>query len=285
VRPRTTTTLILACLAALALSAAATAAAQAAGGPVWKTVNRDVLGSLASRQVKSTNKLSSTVTSTFTLNGTTNIDCKKVTNYGTLIGRDPGTDAATIIFEECAAAGDTVAQCGIKGVKPEPAANNGEVIVAVKTVLVYPLGHSGSTTEADDAFVPEGEGAEPSAANNLFVEFEFPATDTCGLKGTKVEVKAAGTEINAASAPFKRKCGLVAEVGEIAAGAFARTTSGTLVTPGGLKFPGVAIKEVELWNGAAFETIKCELKALGAATEVGTEKQETVGPEAFGWEI
>lgn len=251
--------------------------------PQWRTAGFFNLNTFAeTRLVTSTNVLAAGVTSTFKLAGAVKIECKKVKNTGTLIGGNPGTDISLVYFEECSVEGKTVAECGAKGLKPLAAANAGEVIVAVKTVLVFRKGASESFTEALDAFVAEGE----SANKNLFVEFELTGTNCGTLNGTKVKVEAAGTEITEPA--FKRKCGLLAEVGEItAAGVFKTTASGVEVTKGGINLPAAAIAEGELWepNPKVFKVIKCELKAAGAAaTESGTEKQETVGPEAFGWE-
>lgn len=215
----------------------------------------------------------------FKLVGATTVECKTVKNYGTLYGGSPGTDTAVILFSECSVAGKTVAECGATGLKPEKGSVAGEIIVAGKTVLVYPKEKAKGTEEALDAFIPEGESANP----NLFVEFELKGTNCGILNNTKVKVEAAGTEIPQFN---NKKCGVLAQVGKVAAGVFAVTKSGTVFTEGALNFPATPIAEAELEEGTSFKRIKCELKAFGEkVAEVGVAKVETIGPEAFGWEV
>ena len=259
-------------LAVFAVSVVAASAAQAAGGPFWKTENRGVLGTGGETRGAKTFNIGVLKLKTAKVT----YECQKVESTGTLIGGNPGTDAATISFKECSLAGKP--ECKMTGLKPEKAPTKGEIIVAVKTVLVYPKGKAQKPEEALDAFVPEGEGAEGAAANNLFVEFELTGgAANCGtLNLIKVEVRATGTEIT--RPPFRRKCGVLARLG---------TASGVLVEKGALKFPEPAIAEAELFpEGGFFKVITCGLEALGEkAEEVGEAEEKTVGPEPFGWEV
>ena len=81
----------------------------------------------------------------------------------------------------------------MRGERPETegGATAGEVVVVLKSVLVFPKGASESSTEALDALVPQGEAAN----GNLFVEFELTGTNCGVLNGSKVKVEAAGTEV------------------------------------------------------------------------------------------
>ena len=212
---------------------------------------------------------------------TATIECKKESNSGTLIGGEPGTDQATITFKECSVEGKTVAECGATSINPGPKGGNaGEIETTVKTVLLYPEGKKESTTEANDAFFPEGKG-------NLFVEFELKGTNCGTLNNKKVKVTATGTEV-ATEPAFKRKCGVIAEVGKVAGGVFARTESTKEFVEGALNVPGT-ITEGELWKPGltGWEKIKCKLEAFSEeAKEVGLTKVETwLEPEEFGWRI
>ena len=206
---------LLSFLAVFAVSVVAASAAQAAGGPFWKTENRGVLGTSGETRVVKSVNVTGSVFKLKTAKVT--VECQKVENFGSLEGGNPGIDEAIIFFKECSLAGKP--ECKATGLKPEKAPTKGEIIVAVKTVLVYPKGKAQKPEEALDAFVPEGEGAEGAAANNLFVEFEFTGgAANCGtLNLAKVEVKATGT--NVTRPPFNRKCGVLAKLGT-ASGAY-----------------------------------------------------------------
>ena len=279
-RPRPITTLILASLVVLGLGAVATGTAQAAaGGPSWKTKSRGEL-----KGVGETRGVKTISVKPFKLKTkTVTIECQKAENTGTLIGGNPGRGAAAIDFVECTVAGKT--ECKATSLKAEKGAR-GEIIVAGKTALVYPKGKAEGKTEALDAFVPEGEGAEGAAGNNLFVEFELTGgAANCGtLNLVKGKVKATGTEIT--RPPFRRKCGVLARVGKIKAAAFEVSEAGKEFIEGGLEVREPPITEAELWTGSAFTAITCGLEAFGEkAEEVGVAEDKTIGPEEFGWEI
>ena len=118
-------------LAVFAVSVVAASAAQAAGGPFWKTENRGVLGTGGETRGAKTFNIGVLKLKTAKVT----YECQKVESTGTLIGGNPGTDAATISFKECSLAGKP--ECKMTGLKPEKAPTKGEIIVAVKTVLVY----------------------------------------------------------------------------------------------------------------------------------------------------
>lgn len=260
--------LLLAVLAVCALGAAAAGAAQAAGGPEWITANGVLPKTTTSKNVSSVFKLKTTI-------ALLTIECKKETDTGELIGGNPGTDTSTVTFEECAVAGKTVTTCGAA------TAGKGAGIVGpfkVKTLLGYPKGKAPNKEEAYDQFFPTPSKTE-------FTSFELTGTACGSLKEDKVKVVATGTEVPVTTGP---KCGVIAKVGKIVAGAFVGTKSGETATAGGLDFPEPAITEEEVWNGTAFEVVKCGLKAetsSGNATaeEVGVALVETVPAEAFGW--
>ncbi len=294
---RTTRTLMLSLLAVFAFGAFAAGAAQAAGGPYWIVKCHKVAVAGTGRYKNATctepgppneydtrllagetRTIKSTNVGVFKLKtASATIGCKKEKNTGKLFGGNPGTDETTITFEECSVEPKTVAECAATSAG-EPAGN---IKLTVKTVLVYPKGHPESTKEADDAFYPGTTGS------NTFVEFEIKGTNCATLQGKKVKVTAKGTE---SPEPFaKTPCGVLAEVGKIEAGVFARTESGKEYIEGGLNFPEPAITEAELWLPATskFETINCKLEAggLGAAEEIGVAKVETEPAEEFGWEL
>ncbi len=249
--------------------------------PQWLTENRGLLNTPAeTRAVKSVN------VGNFELKSSVgNIICSSVKDTGSLIGGNPGTDTSVVTFSGCLLSGSMT--CKPIELKPETGYPAGELVVAVKTVLVFRKGSAESFTEALDAFVPEGEGTTTGANTNLFVEFELP-TATCGTAHQSgVRVEAVGTEITEPG--FKKKCGALAVVGEITgANTFEKTASGVEVTKGALSLPTPAIPEAELWEpaGKAFKVVKCELNKIGAGAaneEVGVAKEETIGPEPFGW--
>ncbi len=265
------------CLAAVfVMSAWAASVAQAEGGPLW------IVGAggvpLASGE---TREITSRSEEVYRLRSTAGVvECKKVENTGYLLGGNPGTDYTKVTFKECVLE-KTEKECIVTGIKPLKAVNKGEVIVDAKTVLVYP---EGSKTSALDAFAPQGE-----AGNlNLYVEFELSGTCPKALPaGTKVAVSASGTEIEVKGE--KRKCGVLAEVGETnSGGEFVLSKSGVTNKVGLLRFPEPAIKNAELWEPVAkvFKKIECKLTAgvLGNPIEVGKSIVETVPAEPFGWD-
>lgn len=244
------------------------------GGPVWTAEEQGQLEATASRGTKSEG------VSEFELKTTeATIKCTAEKNSGTLIGGNPGTDQTTVLFTGCGIVGK--AGCTVKSISPSPAKGAGEIELGVKTVLVYPNGSPESGTEADDALFPEGR-------ENLFVKLKIEGgVAACStLNNKEPEVKATGTAVTKEPA-FKKRCGVLAEVGKVAGAVFARTAAGVEALEGALKFPGTLVK-AELWKpgASAFANIECKLEAppLGAAEEIGLTKVETwPEPEDFGW--
>jgi hypothetical protein len=268
--------MLAAAMAMVALSALAASVAQAEGGPLW------IVGSpakaLAAGETRAITSRSEEVYKLKTLSGV--IECKVVENAGFLLGGNPGTDYTKITFKECVVE-KTEKKCIATGIKPLKAANKGEIIVDAKTVLVYP---EGSRTSALDAFAPQGEAGNP----NLYAEFELTGTCPEALpEGTKIAVTAAGTELEVKGE--KRKCGVLAEVGEAnAGGEFVLSKTGVTNKIGLLRFPNPALKTAELWEPSKkeFKKIECKLSAgaLGTPIEIGKSQIETVPAEPFGWD-
>jgi len=167
--------LLLAIGAAFMLSAAATTAAQAAG-PVWITKEWGELTATASRVAENTGEILAGEKKVFKLlTANLAVQCLTVESVEALLGGNPGTDVSLVLFKECTA--EPAPECKVTGISPLLGAP-GEIIVAVKTVLVYPLG--GKEEDALTAFVPEGENKELNP-KNLFVEFMFEGTAAqCG---------------------------------------------------------------------------------------------------------
>jgi hypothetical protein len=263
-------------VAVLAMSVAAATAAQGAEGPIWITKN----GVLPK-------KITSTNTTVFKLKGSVaTVECSKTSSVSgeienqTEAGTKLGTDKATILFTGCIV--NEKATCHATGAGK--AKESGEIETSVKTILVYPDKKSGTAEEALDAFFPG------TAGSNQFAEFTLEGAG-CGFFLNKqiVKVTATGTEVNEPTYPYKNKCGVLAEVGKLVAGAFAKTKSTEKVTEGALKFPEPAITKAELYQPKTknFKAIECKLEAgfLGAAEEIGTTKVETEPAEEFGWEV
>lgn len=206
-----------------------------------------------------------------------------------IIGGWPGTDKSEVIFEKCAVAGKTVETCGAA------TAGKGAGIIGpfkVKTLLGFPKGKAGGTGEAYDQFFPTPSETE-------FTSFVLTGTACGALKEYKVKVLATGTKVT--EPKFESKCGVIARVGKIVAGAFKKTESGELAKEGGLEFPAKGTSteytEEEVWNPKTekYEVVKCGLEAeilnstgglVGKvpAEEIGVAKVELVSGEEFGWE-
>lgn len=108
---------------------------------------------------------------------------------------------------------------------------------------------------------------------------EFAGTECGVLKGTKVVVKATGSEAPKPISFGKRVCGVIAE---------GSTKSGELVKVMTLKLPTTAITEEKVWNSEtkAFVKVTCALTAAGgAATQSGTATIDLENEEEFGVEI
>ena len=237
------------------------------GGPVWMVPGRVLAAgetkNIAKVEAIGVQKLASTAVT---------VECSSIgvkagaTNE--IIGGNPGTDVAFLVFDSCHVAG--AATCLVNG-GGGPA---GEIWVKVKTLLGYKKG----ATEKEPIY----EQFFPDPGPEAFVTLEFSGTNCGTLAGKKIVVHATGTEYT----PFKSKCGVIAEVGKINAGTWEAAKLGELTKLGGLKLPTPAIAEEEVWNGTAFEVIKCSLTAgSAAATQSGTSSIELEGGEEFGVEI
>jgi hypothetical protein len=210
----------------------------------------------------------------FKLNGITNISCSSEQDTGELIGGNPGTALSIIEFLGCAVEGKTVAECGASNVTGMP----GVVLTEVKSVLVYPHEKAETDEEALLVFVPD-------EAGNLFVEFTLTGTNCGLLNNLKVNVNATGTEIKEPA--LNKKCGVLARVGKLEAGAFVITKAGEEAITGALNSEGTPT-EATLWKPTAktFELITCKLEAFFAsATEVGVSDITLLSGEPFGWEL
>lgn len=265
-----TKTLGLALVAVFAFGAFVAASASAVGGPVWivlKGTELVVLGAGQSEALTSTG-------GTFALKGATEILCTAESDTGKIIGGNPGTDETSIQFSGCSVEGKTVAECGASNT-----ATAGLVEVnGIKTVLVYPQGKAGSTTEALDAFIP--------GSGNLFVEFTLKGTNCGLLNNIKVNVNATGTEITEPA--FNKKCGVLARVGKLnSSNAFVATISGEEALVGALNSEEL-LTEAELWLPTAkvFNLITCKLEAFSLeASELGVSDVTLVSKNEFGWEV
>ncbi|HWX44489.1 MAG TPA: hypothetical protein VNY52_04110 [Solirubrobacteraceae bacterium] len=195
-------------------------------------------------------------------------------------GGNPGTDEATLVFTKCHVAGKP--GCAATSINPLKAANIGEIVVAVKTLLGYAKGKTEGVPIYDQFF--------PDPGPKLFVQLEFTGS-TCGaLNNTTIEVTATGSEYTGYESfeKSKTKCGAIAEVGKInAKNEFESAVSGELTKLGGLRLPEKAITEEEVWNPKTkkFEVIKCGLNAAGNATQTGESSIELEGAEEFGVEV
>lgn len=248
---------------------------------------------LAGETRKTTSTIVSTVFKLKTTIPLLTIECTTETDKGELIGGWPGTDTSEITFDGCHVATRTLAQCGASSTG-NPAGEVGPF--KVNTLLGFPKGKAGGTEEAYDQFFPTGfpTGTSPETR---FVTFKLTGT-ACGsnLENAEIEVVATGTKVT--EPKFEAKCGVIARVGKIEAGAFKKTVSGETATAGGLEFPeGTEAKpiptEEEVWNPKTekYEVVKCGLEARSVkagdakAEEVGVAKVETTPTaEAFGWE-
>jgi hypothetical protein len=272
---RTTRTLMLSLLAAFAFSAVAAGAAQAVtGGPIWI----DKSGALP----KNITKVAGVSASQILSSSAVSMECETVgvksgaTNR--IIGGNPGTDEATLVFIKCHVKGKTEAQCSVHS----PGANTGEIVVAVKTLLGY------KTKEAEPIYDQFFPAAETSEGKDLFVKLEFAGTKCETLEGKKINVTATGSEAPKPVGFGNRKCGVIAEVGYIETGVWHAAKSGVLYKLGGLKLPETALTEEETWNSETqkFVATTCKLEAgATAATQSGIASIELEGGEEFGIEI
>jgi hypothetical protein len=264
--------------AIFAFSAVGTTAAQAAG-PVWITGARKV--ELRAREAKRISTYANLSNFRFK-NGTTVVECGKVSKGargGEIIGGNPGTDAAEILFKECR----NEARPRCLATSTRPAGASGEIITSVKTLLAYPKNRTNGEAAVDVFF--------PQEASNTFSVFKFEnerGSTECGiLNGVEVTVTAAGEEVEIPTFKERRKCGVIAEVGKAEGGRFVRSRPGEVASKGALNFPSTKITEAEYWTGAAFSALRsCKLEAFGMVDEEIGESDITLeGEEVFGWEI
>lgn len=276
--------MLAASMAMVVLSALAATVAQAEEnkGPLWIVGSpAKSLASGETREIRSKTEGTAPI-----LKGTAaSVECEKATNVGFLLGGNPGTDYAKITFEKCNLVG--AKNCIATGLKPLPAANAGEIIVDVLTILAFA---KGSRTSAVDIFAPEGE----TGNENLFSEFELlnkagASTELCGaiLNKAKIKVTASGTAIKIKNAT--RNAGAIAKVGYSNGTSFVLSLSGETSEVGLLILPKTTpIKEAELYNSATekYEVIEAKLTAgaLGEVFEEAETQIETNPKEPFGWD-
>jgi hypothetical protein len=250
---------MLSLLAVFAFSVIAATAAQA--NPSW--IDKTGTKIAASKNILSEN------VGVLKLTGAAAVECKKESDTGVL--KTAGEDETEITFKECHATGKAGCTATGVGISLKGA---GEILVKALTALTYAKGSFGSAEEALDSFYPK-------ESTNVFAEFKFlNSTTECGtLSGTEVKVKVTGTARTVDG--VSRKCGALAVVGKLEAGAFKRTKAGEVATEGALNLPTIAITESEPEAG---KIVSCKLEvAGGAVTETGLVKVETSPLEEFGW--
>jgi len=256
-------------VALLAFGGVSVASASATAGPEWFVKGE----SLPAGKVKATTSVN---LKGIQINQTpANFECEKEGGTGEIAGGVPGTGSATIVLKECTL--DSEPGCQLSSSSGGKRVL-GQVTLAVKTVLVFPVGGTG---EALEALVPAG-----GAGANVFATLSIEGRE-CGLLNGKLAVfKATGTEIKEPA--FNSRCGMLARVGQVKSGAFATLASEAQTTEGALNFPASRITGGELWQPASgtFKEITCESQFLESRTTVaGTLKQELSPSELFGWKV
>jgi hypothetical protein len=249
-----------------------------AAGPVWITAAGE-LKATESKKIGSFGNLSILKIT----DGAGTIECGRATKGGSaneIKGGNPGTSSMEILATECRFEGRP--NCLATGVTPK-VKEAGEIKTVLKAMLVYPKGRTNSEEEAWDAFFPK-------EANNELVTFKLenkPGTIECGaLNGAEVQPVASGTEIEIPTFKEKRRCGMLAEVGEVAAGKFKKSKGNTRATKVALNFPSPPKTEAEYWNGTAFAAMTCKFEiGIVASEEIGESSFELEGGEAFGWKV
>lgn len=260
-----------AALAAVAVSAVLAGSASAVvGGPVWVVKGAEM--SLETEKEALTSEGGS-----YTLTGTTNIECESVKGTGEIIGGNPGRDLSTLTFEKCHVHNKINCLAASAGFEDS-------IRSEAKSVLVYPHEKAETEAEALDAFTPVPSGSGTS--ENLFVEFtlkNFPGTNECFINNLKVDVKATGTFIGDPS-QISKQCGLLAQAGKLSESVFSITKALEENTIDALNATGVS-KEATLWEPTkkVFSLITCKLEALGEAGEEGVSDVSLVSKAPFGW--
>jgi len=257
----------LALVAVFAMSAVAVSSASAAkNGPHWWVCEKDATGLFSNSECSKsgtgweskellggeTRKISFTSGETKLKTASDLIVCKKDKGTGEIIGGWPGTDKATIIFEECKVTKPTSCEVKSKGEK-----TFGTITVSVNTELVY----TGTKEQEEKEEPPLGILFKTtSSASKAFIELEF--SGICAF-GPKV-VEATGEVTPAAEIP-PRITGVAGVVCKI-------------IEPESYKFvheiecPEPAITKFSFWThpGAA-------IKEGTAGLKLGTEVAEQVG--------
>ncbi len=251
-----------------------TAGVARASGPLWWEAGNKELS--ANTSIESFGNLTNFKFKT----NPANLVCKRAGKAGILgavFKGNPGTDTIEIEYSECSAEGQP--NCVTKPIKEE-----------VLSLLAYPTGGTNGN-KAIDAFFPE-------KGNTMFkfVLENKSATETCIYNGTTVEFKAIGTEIEIPIVTSNRKCGSIAKLGTVEAGAFKETKGGEIGKKGAVRLPEPATTGAEYWNPSAgkFESITCKLEAVVtepcrsstvAAEEVGDASFALTGEKEIGWEV
>jgi hypothetical protein len=267
----------LALVAVFAMSALAATGAQATvtGGPVWITSAGPLLSGS-----KNIGKVEAVGVQTLKSTALT-VECETVhivtTSVNTINGGNPGTDKAELRFDHCHTASPKT--CTVFGGGAPPKSE--EIWAKVRSVLGYAKGKTEKEPIYDEFF--------PEETNNTFTTISPDEITACAaIEGKTFAVKATGTEAPKPVGFGTRKCGVIAEVGKIKAGAFEPAKSGELVKLGGLRLPTTPITEKEDWNSETkkFEMVKCALTVAGSAgTQSGIASVELAGGEEFGVEI
>ncbi len=251
--------------------------AQAEGGPRWIVLLGEVLHELAAGEKEA---FTSSGGVTTLESGETIVESETETDTGEIIGGNPGTDLATIIFHKSHLQGH--ATC----VATSAGETSGNIKVEVKTMLVYPHEKAGETAQAYDAFFPDNN----ETGSNLFVEFTLTGgLAACGLlNNLKVDVNATGTLVTDPSS-INKKCGVLALVGTLTGGAFASTASGVENLVGALNAEGLAGPTLATWwmpSEKTFLLMECLLEAFGLESfQSGISDINLVANNQFGWEI
>lgn len=267
--------------AGIAVVAVFTVASLAAGvahasGPVWWEAGNKELA--ANTTIEAFGNLTNLKFKT----GSETLVCTRARRGGVLgavFKGNPGTDTLEIEYSGCAVEG--LPNCVTQPIKSE-----------VLSLLAYPNGGANGGKAVDALF--------PEKANTMlkFTLENKSATETCAHNNATVEFRAVGTEITIPTIGSARKCGSLAKLGTVEAGAFKETKNGGISKKGALRFPEPAVTAAEYWNptAAKFEAITCKLEAIVTepcrgptslgAEEIGDESFTLeVGEKEIGWEV
>lgn len=263
-----------------ALSAVGTTAAEASG-PVWLVGAKEEVKAGESKTISIMGNLS---VIDF-IAGEDSVECGKVskgtTTASEIIGGNPGTGKAEILFKECHQ--ESKPNCLATGTAP--AATPGEIITQFKTLLVY-LASFTNGENAFEAFFPE------ESHLNIISTFKFEnktGTTECGsLNGTEIHLAAVGTEIEIPTFKEKRKCAALTHVGGVESGKFKATKPREMSLKGALYFQEVS---AEYWTGTGFAKLECQTWDLVGANHIIDEERGELdftletGPRPVGWDV